>query len=149
MFYSNGRGGELSATLDWVYRILKHQGYVDGTLYYDGIDTFFFFLSRLLQVSTSVRQRFGPLFIRRVSEQFGRPGSSLMLAMRIIAAGTVHLHDSRDYSQLLMNQDSDGSWKDGWMYKYGASGVLIGNVGLTTALAVQAIKVYQGLQVDA
>jgi len=39
-----------------------------------------------------------------------------------------------------MRQCQDGSWEPGWMYRYGSTGVKIGNRGLTTALAVKAIS---------
>jgi hypothetical protein len=145
LFYSNGRGDELSTTLDWVYDVLKHQAYTDGTLYYCGPDTFLFFLSRLISISPAVRKRFTPLFTSRVSSQFGSAGDALALAMRILAARTVGLAPSADYERLLSMQGVDGSWAMGWMYKYGASGLLIGNQGLTTAFAVNAIKAYNEL----
>lgn len=37
-------------------------------------------------------------------------------------------------------QDVDGGWKDGWFYRYPTTGMLVGNRGCTTALAINAIK---------
>ncbi|KAJ6525426.1 HAD-like protein [Mycena vulgaris] len=145
-FYTNGRGDELSATLDWVYDVLKHQAYADGTLYYYGPDPFFFFLSRLIAVSPAVRTRFGPLFSSRITKLFGSPGDALALAMRILAAAVVGLCDAADHERLLAMQDIDGSWPMGWVYKYGAVDVLIGNKGLTTALAMNALKEVEALR---
>jgi hypothetical protein len=45
-----------------------------------------------------------------------------------------------DLPTLLGLQLLDGSWEAGWMYRYGSTGVKIGNEGLTTALALKAIK---------
>ena len=145
LFHSNGRGDELSATLDWVYDVLEHKAYSDGTLYYYGPDTFFFFLSRLISVSLVIRERFSPLFAARVSAHFGSAGDALALSMRIIAATAVGLSDTCDYERLLAMQEVDGSWPTGWMYKYGSADILIGNKGLTTALAVNAVKAYSSL----
>ena len=39
-------------------------------------------------------------------------------------------------------QDVDGSWKNGWFCKYGSSEILVGNEGLTTALAVRALDAF-------
>ena len=38
-------------------------------------------------------------------------------------------------------QEEDGGWPSGWFYKYGSSGVRIGNRGFTTALAINALNV--------
>jgi hypothetical protein len=105
----NGRGEELSATLDWVYDVLKHQAYVDGTLYYYGPDPFFFFLSRLISVSPAVRERFGTLFSSRIAKLFGSAGDALALSMRILAAAVVGLCDNADHDRLLSMQEVDGS----------------------------------------
>ena len=70
-FHMHERGSELSTTLDWVYKVLQHRAYLDGTLYYHGGDAFLFFLSRLLSVSPSVYSRFSTLFARRIFERSG------------------------------------------------------------------------------
>lgn len=142
----NGRGEELSATLDWVYDVLKHEAYADGTLYYYGPDPFFFFLSRLIAVSPPVRERFGPLFAARITALFGSTGDALALSMRVLAAAVVGLCDKSDYDRLLTMQEMDGSWPMGWVYKYGAVDILIGNKGLTTALAINAVKELDALR---
>ncbi|KAJ8482994.1 hypothetical protein ONZ51_g4991 [Trametes cubensis] len=144
-FHANGRGEELSKTFDWVLRVLENRAHVPaGTLYYYGPDPFLYFFSRLLSVSHLVRERFVDLFCERVSERFGATGDALALSMRIHAALSVGLlNDSRDYERLLTMQEEDGSWPTGWIYKYGASGILVGNKGLTTAMAVTAIRKYR------
>lgn len=136
----NGRGAELASTLDWVYSVLQHRAYLDGTLYYHGADTFLFFLARLMATDPAVHVRCAPLFAQRVLERLGTPGDALALAMRIIAAAHVGFCAEVDHERLLALQESDGAWPTGWVYKYGGADILIGNQGLTTALAVQAIK---------
>ncbi|KAF8432402.1 HAD-like protein [Boletus edulis BED1] len=145
-FYTNGRGSELRETFDWIYEVLKNRAYTKGTLYYYGPDTFLYFLSRFLSVSIYARRRLGQLFAKRVAEHFGAEGDALALAVRIHAATVVDLCDTRDYEQLGKMQDADGSWPMGWIYKYGAEDVLIGNKGLTTALAVSAMRNYKELE---
>ncbi|KAJ6490886.1 HAD-like protein [Mycena sanguinolenta] len=139
-FHMNGRGEELSATLDWVVR-----GRHPLLLW---PDPFFFFLSRLIAVSPSVRERFGPLFASRISKLFGSTGDALALSMRVLAAAVVGLCDIADHDRLLAMQELDGSWPMGWVYKYGAVDILIGTKGLTTALAVNALKEVYGMRVD-
>ena len=140
LFYKHGRGHELSGTLDWVEQVLMNRAYISGTCYYVSADHFLFFLSRLLRYSPEVRQRLGQIFEDRVIERFGAEADSLSLAARIIAATVVDLVDDRDLGTLLTMQREDGSWGDGWLCKYGSSGVLIRNDGATTAFAIQAIQ---------
>ncbi|KAF8146525.1 HAD-like protein [Mycena galopus ATCC 62051] len=147
LFHINGRGEELSETLDWVYDVLKYQAYADGTLYYYGPDPFFFFLSRLIAVSPAVRERFEPLFTSQITKLFGSAGDALALSMRIIAAAVVGLCAEADHERLLSMQELDGSWPLGWVYKYGAVDILIGNKGLTTALVINALKEVEALRV--
>ncbi|KAL5484768.1 hypothetical protein ACEPAI_7410 [Sanghuangporus weigelae] len=147
-FYMHGRGSELASTLDWVYQILQHRAYLDGTLYYFGGDSFLFFLSRLLSVAPSVYSRFSTLFARRVFERSGADGDSLALAMRVIAGAAVGVRMYVDHERLLKMQEEDGSFPLGWAYKYGGSGILLGNKGWTTALAIQAIKAFEALDTE-
>jgi hypothetical protein len=146
-----------------VYSVLKHHAYANGTLYYHGPDPFLFFLSRLLSLPSlpsDIYDRFIHLFTTRVREQFGMPGDALALSMRILAAATIDsgLCDEDgvrgDYEKLLEMQEEDGSWPIGWFYKYGSMDLLIGNKGLTTAMAVRAIDTarrnrYKGRGVNA
>ncbi|KAG6845464.1 hypothetical protein H0H87_008824 [Tephrocybe sp. NHM501043] len=145
LFYKNGRGHEIPGTLDWVEQVLTNRAYISGTYYYASADQFLFFLSRLLQSSTYVRQRLGPVFRERVTERFGLEADSLSLAARIIAATAVGLVDDRDVQALLSMQCEDGSWGDGWFYRYGSSGILIKNDGASTAFAIRGIREVRAL----
>jgi hypothetical protein len=98
-----------------------------------------------MQSSSRVRHRFEPVFKERITEQFGVEGDSLALAMRVLAAATVGLVGRSDMNKLLSMQQEDGSWTKGWFYKYGSSGVMIGNDGLTTALVIKAIDAVEEL----
>ncbi|KAI0658702.1 hypothetical protein C8Q70DRAFT_1054836 [Cubamyces menziesii] len=140
-FHAHGRGDDIHETLCWVLDVLQNRAYAPaGTLYYHGPDSFLYFFSRLLSVSPSLRESLARIFRERISEQYGAPGDALALSMRILAATSVGLSDSRDYARLLTMQEEDGSWPTGWIYKYGASGILVGNKGLTTAMAIAAIR---------
>ena len=48
--------------------------------------------------------------------------------------------DDRDLHILLSIQSENGSWKNGWFYGYGLSGILVRSDGVTTALAIRAIQ---------
>ena len=137
LFYRNGRGHELESTLDWVYSCLLCRAYTDGTLYYPAAEAFLFFLSRLTQSSSSVLQRFKPVY--RARERFEVEGDALALARRILVAANIGLVCHADVQTLVSMQRDDGSWTTGWIYKFGSSGMLIENDGLTTTLAMKAV----------
>jgi hypothetical protein len=132
-----------------VYSVLKHRAYTNGTLYYHGPDPFLFFLARLLSLPSlpsDIYDHFIPLFTARIREQFGLPGDAFALSMRILATASVNngLCDEDgvrgDYEKLLEMQKEDGSWPMGWVCRYGSmEEVLVGNKGLTTALAFRAV----------
>ncbi|PPR01294.1 hypothetical protein CVT24_006369 [Panaeolus cyanescens] len=146
LFYENGRGHELSATLDWVKQVLINRAYIAGTYYYATADLFLFFLSRLIEVAPEIRPSIVPLFRERVMERFGAEADALSLAARIIAASVVDIIDERDLETLRSMQGVDGGWANGWFYKYGASGILIKNDGVTTAWAMRAIRQVRALR---
>ena len=140
LFYTHGRGHELQETLDWVSEVPKNRAYTAGTYYYIGSDLFLFFLSRLLKISSEVRQRLKPMFKERVQERFGVEADSLSLAVRILAAVVVDIVDRRDIETLLSMQCEDGSWGNSWFYKTPETAKRIRNDGVTTALSVHAIQ---------
>ena len=140
-FYTHGRGHELQETLDWVEKVLKNRAYTAGTYYYVGGDLFLFFLSRLLKISSEVRQCLEPMFKERIKERFGVEADSLSLAVRILAAVTVEIKvDRRDLERLLSMQREDGSWGNSWFFKSPETAMRFRNDGVTTALAVHAIQ---------
>ncbi|KAI0638688.1 hypothetical protein C8Q77DRAFT_1215435 [Trametes polyzona] len=144
-FHANGRIHELLETLHWVCAVLETRAYALGTLYYHGADPFLYFLSRLISLPRALPEQtnLADLFTKRVAERFGEPGDALALAMRILAAESIGLCDRRGYERLLAMQEEDGGWPTGWMYKYGMTGILIGNRGLTTSFALRAIRAFR------
>ena len=78
-------------------------------------------------------------------ERYGAAGDPLVLAMRVLAAASMGMRDVQDYERLLMLQLEDGSWPLGWFYRYGSTGILMGNQGVTTAMAAAAIRRYRVL----
>ncbi|TRM56685.1 hypothetical protein BD626DRAFT_517959, partial [Schizophyllum amplum] len=74
-FYFNGRGDELSETLDWVEAVLRHRAYLHGTRYYEPAEAFLYFLCRLLAISERARAAW----------RVNMPGDALALAMRVIS----------------------------------------------------------------
>lgn len=151
LFYSFGRGDELSETLKWVLTVLVNRAYLDGTRYYKNAEAFLYFFSRFfncLDAESDVRKQYQPVFAERLVERIGSPGDSLELAMRVLACASLGIRDDIDLQRLRERQGLDGGWEDGWFYRYGMTGVYIGNKGLTTAFAMSAIKAAYALPVS-
>ena len=141
-FYHFGRGYQLTRTLQHIHDALLHRTYIYGTRYYPSSDCCLGFFGRLLQSSNDkahLQATIGPLLKSRLQERVGESGSALDLAMRVLACDSLGIECSVDRDTLLCLQCQDGGWESGWMYRYGSTGVKIGNRGVTTALAVKAI----------
>ena len=148
LFHSRGRGHELANTLEWVLGVLEHRAYLDGTRYYETAECFLFFSARFLHEirDEALHARIAQLLRERVFERAGCTGDALALAMRVIVGAAVGVRMERDLAALLPLQYEDGGWEPGWIYKYGSSGIKIGNRGLTTALALNAIAALHSSQ---
>ena len=124
--------------------MLAHRAYLNGTRYYETAESFLFFAARLLRTArddAALQTRLAPLLRERVLERAGYPGDALALAMRVLAGAAVGLRMERDLAALLPLQCEDGGWEPSLVYRYGSSDadVKLGNRGLTTALALNAI----------
>ena len=141
LFYSRGRGHELAKTLEWVLGVLEHREYLDGTRYYETAECFLFFAARFLHEvrDEALHEKLAHFLRERVLERSGCSGDALALAMRVLVGTAVGLRMERDLAALLPLQCEDGGWGLCWIYRYGSSDVKIGNRGLTTALALNAI----------
>jgi hypothetical protein len=120
---------------------------MDGTRHYETAECFLFFSARLLRSTPDapLHARLAPLLRARILERAGCPGDALALAMRVLAGAALGLRMERDLAALLPLQCEDGGWELGWVYKHrqphasSSSRGKIGNRGLTTALALNAI----------
>lgn len=126
--------------------VLVNRGYLDGTRYYKNPEAFLYFFSRFFALADAdTRRQYSAVLVDRLTERIGSPGDSLELAMRVIACGSMGIRDDIDLERLLERQGLDGGWEDGWFYRYGMTGIFIGNKGLTTAFAMNAIQITQAL----
>lgn len=143
-FYSFGRGREhgLELTLHLVRELLLRRGYLQGTHYYSSIDGCLFFFGRLLRCSDDeyLQDTLGSVLKERVQERVGQAGNALDIAMRILVCKWLNLDFGGDGHALLNMQCDDGGWNAGWLYRYGSTGMKIGNRGLTTAMAIRALE---------
>ena len=140
-FYSFGRGHQLEPTLQLIRSVLLHRAYMKGTRYYHSPDCCLFFIGRLLQSSNdgNLKETLGPLLKDRTRERIGQDGNALDIAIRILTCSALGLDCRIDYRALLDLQCEDGGWEAGWLYKFGSSGVKLGNRGVTSAMAIKAI----------
>lgn len=145
--YSFGRGQQPERTLEKVYSVLLHRAYIQGTRYYSSPDVCLFYFGRLYQSSDDVHltTRVGPLLKERTQERVGLSGSALDLAMRILTCDLLDIDCGRDRRALIDLQCEDGSWKAGSMYRFGSTGVNVGNRGVTTAMALKAIACLENM----
>ncbi|KAH9069725.1 hypothetical protein EDB83DRAFT_396449 [Lactarius deliciosus] len=102
LFYSRGRGHELSPTLDWVVGVLEHRAYLDGTRYYETAECFLFFAAQLLRATPDpyLHARLAPLLRVRTEERTGAACGDA-LAMRVLSATVVGLRLAHDLALLL------------------------------------------------
>lgn len=122
--------------------MLLHRAYIDGTRYYPSPDCCLGFFERLLQSRREdlhLQDTLRPILTSRLKERVGQSGNALDLAMRILACDSLGIECRIDRQTLQCLQCKDGGWESGWMYRYGSTGVRIGNRGVTTALSVKAL----------
>jgi hypothetical protein len=142
-FYRYNRGRELATTLQHICSVLSKRSYLQGTRYYPSADCVLWAFGRLLESAPhdmELQTKLRPLLKECVRERVGQSGDALELAVRINLCGAMGLDCKDDLQTLLRLQRPNGGWAPGWMYRYGSTGVMIGNKGLTTALALKAIK---------
>ncbi|KAF4538114.1 Had-like protein [Lasiodiplodia theobromae] len=115
---------------------------VQGTRYYHQPDTYLYFFARLLNENpeSDMFRNTSALLRERLNERINTPADSLGLAMRVLACHYMGIRDELDLQQLMKKQQEDGSFEIGWLCQYGKTQMKLGNRGLTTALAVTAIK---------
>lgn len=80
------------------------------------------------------------LLIPRLKERIGLPGDPIALAMGLIACNQLGITDQVSFKALLAAQCEDGGWEMGILCQYGSKKLKIGNRGVSTALALQAIE---------
>ncbi len=143
-FYSFGRGHGrgLELTLQLVRDTLLHREYLQGSHYYPSPDCCLFFFGRLLRSSDDeyLQSMLGSLLKERIQERVGQSGNALDTAMRILVCKWLSLDCGGDCHTLLTMQCEDGGWDGGWMYRYGSTGIKVGNRGVTTAMAIRALE---------
>ncbi len=140
LFNEYGRGHQLAATEEWIFKVLNTRAFRDGTHYYPSPDIFLYYVSRLLRKAPNLRERFGPVLRDCVLERMEADGDALALASRLIAAARCGVRDDHNLAKLLALQKEDGSWEAGVVYRFIRVSGVAWHQGLTVSLAVLAIE---------
>ncbi|KAF2847659.1 HAD-like protein [Plenodomus tracheiphilus IPT5] len=141
-FYHYGRGSDVRPEVQYVRSILENRGYVDGALEYFSAESFLYFVSCLVEANPSAReiQTLRRPLVAALRERVGRREDSFATAARVLACQTVGVWAASDVAYLKELQNVDGGWEVGWVCRYGRSKKRIGNRGVVTAFAIQALE---------
>ncbi|KAJ5507004.1 HAD-like protein [Penicillium freii] len=144
LFFRHGREGQVTKTLEWLRDVVIRRAYTVGTAYYPTPEEFLYFFTRFLgfiqKSHPAVYKEFSELLIPRLKERIRIPVDPVGLAMRLIACEQFGIADEADLKALLAVQCEDGGWEMGVLYQYASKKLKIGNRGVSTALALQAIE---------
>ena len=146
LFHEHGRGHQLAATEEWIFKVLQTRAFRDGTHYYPSPDLFLYYVSRLLRKAPNLRARFGPVLRDCVLERMEADGDALALAARLIAAARCGVRNDTNMAKLLALQRGDGSWDKGVVYRFTRVEGVAWHQGFTVALAVLAIEEWDSLR---
>jgi hypothetical protein len=134
----------LHKTLEWVKDVLIHRAYIYGTAFYPTPEEFLYFFARFLKFIQSSDQvlhgELREIYIPRLKERIGMPADPIGLSMRLIACNIFGIYDQKGLETLLSMQCEDGGWDMGHLYQYASKKLLVGNRGVSSALAVDAIE---------
>lgn len=121
--------------------MLRTGAYEHGTRYYQLPDWLLYYLSDLCAKNPGARalRSLRDLLCWRPQERMGCTHDVPSAALRLIASNNMHMTNGQDRKILLDSQHVDGRW-EGYVYRFGSSGILFGSEGLTTALAVAALQ---------
>ncbi|KAJ8068991.1 hypothetical protein OCU04_002671 [Sclerotinia nivalis] len=125
-----------SAGLDVGYSL--HRAYLSGTYYYRTAEWFLSWLHRFVKYAghyPSIQEEFKTLLKQRIQERIGAPGDALAPAMRLTICHDMDVPSYQDMETLKELQCEDEG-----MLIITIVGKEVYDRGLTTALAVQAIR---------
>ena len=146
LFNEFGRGHEVKATEDWVYKAVCNRAYQDGTHYYVSPDFFLYSVSRLLIKAPPLQTRFKPVLKDCILERSQADGDALSLACRVVTAARCGIADKNNLDRLMTLQQADGSWQRGVIYRWNRKLAHGYHQGLTVSLAMLACEEFDKLR---
>lgn len=76
----------------------------------------------------------------RIKERIGLEADAPGLAMRLLVCEKFDIRDLQGLKKLMALQEIDGGWEAGQLFAYASKNLFIGNRGVSSALAVDAIS---------
>jgi hypothetical protein len=122
---------------------LQRRAYVRGSAFYPIPESFLFFLSRFLprleESRPDVYREMKEMLRERIKERIGLEADAPGLAMRLLICERTNVRDVQGLKNLMAIQEADGGWEAGQLFAYASKNLRIGNRGVSSALAVDAI----------
>lgn len=134
-----GRGHQLRATREYLYRVLAAREFHQGTRYYHSPDTFLYFTARLVRQFPSFHAQLERPLVDAVRERQGGSEYPLDLAQRVIISQWLRIDDGGESQKLIDLQQDDGSWPADSLFRYGRKRIFFGSRLFTTAFALRAL----------
>lgn len=131
---------EFRPTYAFVSKVLRVRGYLSGTRYYHGPDTFLYFAARFVCRQADQHRALRSELRQAVLERIGSTHHPLDLAQRVIVARWLGIDASVDRRRLQALRQSDGGWPGDGLFRYGRREVYFGSRVLTTAFALRALE---------
>jgi hypothetical protein len=75
----------------------------------------------------------------RIKERIGSQADAPGLAMRLLVCEQCNVRDVQGLKSLMAMQQIDGGWEAGQLFAYASKNLRIGNRGVSSALATDAI----------
>jgi hypothetical protein len=122
---------------------LKRRAYIHGSAFYPIPESFLFFLSRFLPrlegSAPDVYREMKEMLKERIKERIGSQADAPGLAMRLLVCEQCNVRDVQGLKSLMAMQQIDGGWEAGQLFAYASKNLRIGNRGVSSALAIDAI----------
>jgi len=112
--------------------------YLNGTRYYFSPETAIYFASRLTEFPKG-NEQLHSILETSLKERIGKTDFPLDLAMRVTSAYRLGLNNNIDFQKLISIQNSDGSFPEDAIYKYGSKEEYFGSKEISTAFSIEAL----------
>ncbi|KAI0967080.1 HAD-like protein [Xylaria arbuscula] len=139
---------DIQKTEQFVVDCLMNNACLHGNEYYSIPESFLYFAVLLyVDCRSELRSKHVECIMKllreRLIQRIGVETNALALALRVFACQLADVPENfyaRDLKLLISLQERDGGWPAGHFRYVGVTGDRLGNRGLTTALAIRAIK---------
>ena len=150
ILYGAGYDREARITEDYLFKWLEEGQHLKEVRYYPSPDTFLYFLSRAVSLSSRAKERFADLIFENLKNRVGSTKYPMDLAMRILTFHNLGLLGRPDVvtliepevTLLLSLQEESGSFPKDALFKKGRSNTFYGGTVISTIFGVAAARAY-------